>query len=153
MLSGDSASVRLGWIGLGRMGSPMAARLLKAGREVSVWNRTRSKAEPLAGYGGRIADGISELAGCDVVFTMVSTGQDLKSVCFGPDGLLSQGDNPRPSVVVDCSSISVGDSAEVRERLRAHGIAFVCAPVSGNGKCAKAGMLSAVMSDPSEDVC
>ena len=58
----------------------MAERLLKAGYDVSIWNRTRAKAEPLAAKGGKIVDKLSDLAGMDIVFSIVSTGQDLKEV-------------------------------------------------------------------------
>ena len=75
----------LGWIGMGRMGYPMAERLLKAGHSVAIWNRTRAKAEPLAKKGGRIVDRPNELAGADIVFTMVSTGKDLEQVYFGDE--------------------------------------------------------------------
>jgi 3-hydroxyisobutyrate dehydrogenase len=68
----------LGWIGMGRMGYPMAERLLKAGNAVSIWNRTRTKAEPLTKLGGRVVETPSDLAGCDLVFVMVSTGKDLE---------------------------------------------------------------------------
>ena len=78
---------KIGWIGMGRMGSAMAERLLKAGYDVSIWNRTRSKAEPLAAKGGKIVDKVSDLAGMDIVFSIVSTGPDLKEVYFGKDGL------------------------------------------------------------------
>ena len=74
---------RIGWIGMGRMGYPMAERLLKKGHDVSIWNRTRAKAEPLARSGGKIVGKLSELAGCDVVFSIVSTGKDLEEVYFG----------------------------------------------------------------------
>lgn len=149
----NQSSPRLGWIGLGRMGFPMAGRLLKAGYDVSVWNRTRDKAEPLTEYGAKVVDKPGDLAGCDVVLTMVSTGKDLKAVCLGPDGLLGAASSGKqPSIVVDCSSISLEESAEVRAGLAAKGITFVCAPVSGNGKCVKAGKLSAVMSGPA-DAC
>ena len=80
---------KIGWIGMGRMGSSMAERLLKAGYDVSIWNRTRSKAEPLAAKGGKIVDKVSDLAGMDVVFSIVSTGKDLKEVYFGKDGLIT----------------------------------------------------------------
>src|SRR6266516_4512154 len=63
---------KIGWIGMGRMGYPMAERLLKAGHDVSIWNRTKSKAEPLAKSGGKVVDKLSELAGCDVVFSIVA---------------------------------------------------------------------------------
>src|SRR6187397_576080 len=95
---------QIGWIGLGRMGEAMVKRLLKAGHGVSVWNRTRSKAEPLAEYGAEIVDSKQALAGCETVFTMVSTTDDLKDVLFGEGGLVSGAQ--RPKVVVDSSSIS-----------------------------------------------
>ena len=78
---------KIGWIGMGRMGFPMAERLLKAGYDVSIWNRTRAKAEPLAAKGGKIVDKLSDLAGMDVVFSIVSTGKDLDEVLFGKDGV------------------------------------------------------------------
>ena len=67
---------KLGWIGIGRMGYAMAERLAKAGCDISVWNRTRAKAEPLAKSGAKVVDSLTDLAGCDIVFTMVSTGKD-----------------------------------------------------------------------------
>ena len=63
----------VGWIGMGRMGFPMAERLLKAGYKVSIWNRTREKAEPLAAQGAKIVGKLSELSEVDVLFSMVST--------------------------------------------------------------------------------
>src|ERR1044072_2032455 len=74
---------RVGWIGMGRMGYPMAERLLAAGYDVSIWNRTKSKAEPLAAKGGKIVDKLSDLASCDVVFSIVSEGKALDQVSFG----------------------------------------------------------------------
>ncbi len=71
-------SNRIGWIGLGRMGEAMVKRLLKAGHGVSVWNRTAAKAAPLAEYGAVIVATKQDLSDCDVVFTMVSTTNDLK---------------------------------------------------------------------------
>ena len=97
----------LGWIGMGRMGYPMAERLLKAGNAVSIWNRTRAKAEPLAKLGGRVVETPADLAGCDLVFVMVSTGKDLEEVCFGKGGVAAGGKGKAPKVIVDCSSISV----------------------------------------------
>ncbi|HSV51333.1 MAG TPA: NAD(P)-binding domain-containing protein, partial [Burkholderiaceae bacterium] len=125
---------RIGWIGLGRMGEAMVKRLTKAGHGVNVWNRTRSKAQPLAEYGATIADTRQDLAACDVVFTMVSTTDDLKQVLFGDGGLVAGA--ARPRVVVDSSSISQEGSAEIRARLEALGVAYLCAPVSGNAKVA-----------------
>jgi 3-hydroxyisobutyrate dehydrogenase len=136
----------IGWIGLGRMGEAMVKRLLKAGHKASVWNRTASKAEPLAEYGATVVGKKLDLAGCDVVFTMVSTTADLKEVLFGEGGLVTGG--KRPKVVVDSSSISQEGSAEVREKLEGMGVAYLCAPVSGNAKVAKAGKLLIVASGP-----
>jgi 3-hydroxyisobutyrate dehydrogenase len=135
---------KIGWIGAGRMGTPMAERLLKAGHDVSIWNRTRAKAEPLAASGGKIVDKLSALAACDVVFSIVSTGKDLDQVLFGNDGVVTNGKAPK--VVVDCSTISVEDSAKVRAKLKEAGGEYVAAPVSGNAKVIKAGRLSAVLS-------
>lgn len=139
--------VKIGWIGMGRMGFPMAERLVKAGNDVHVWNRTRAKAEPLAALGATLVDKPSELAACDIVFTMVSTGKDVEQVYFGPDGVLTG--EATPAIFVDCSSIGVEQSADIRARLGARGAELVASPVSGNGKCVKAGKLSAVASGPS----
>ena len=136
----------IGWIGLGRMGEAMVKRLLKAGHSVSVWNRTAAKAEPLVEYGAIIASSKLALAGCEVVFTMVSTTDDLKQVLFGEGGLVTGA--IKPKVVVDSSSISQEGSAEIRERLEAIGVAYLCTPVSGNAKVAKAGKLLVVSSGP-----
>jgi 3-hydroxyisobutyrate dehydrogenase len=138
----------LGWIGMGRMGYPMAERLLKAGHSVAIWNRTRAKAEPLAKKGGKIVDEPSELAGLDIVFTMVSEGKDLEQVCFGANGVFTAASGPRPKILVDCSSIGVEQSEAIRAKLTKLGVQFVSSPVSGNGKTVKAGKLSTVVSGP-----
>ena len=141
-----NVTVSLGWIGMGRMGYAMAYRLLKGGCKVAVWNRTRAKAEPLAEFGAVIVDAKTDLAGCDIVFTMVSTTSDLKEVLFEAGGLLSGASKPK--LVVDCSSISQEGSADVRAELEKRGVAYLCAPVSGNAKVAKAAKLSVVASGP-----
>jgi 3-hydroxyisobutyrate dehydrogenase len=142
----DAPRRRIGWIGIGRMGYAMAERLAKAGADVTVWNRTRAKAEPLAAYGATIAERVADLAACDIVFVMVSTWDDVKEVVTGPGGLLS-GDSA-PKLVVECSSISLEGSAELRALLAARGVALLAAPVSGNAKVIKAGRLSFVCSGP-----
>ena len=119
---------RIGWVGMGRMGYPMAERLLAAGYDVSIWNRTKSKAEPLAQKGGKIVDRLSDLAGMDVVFSIVSTGKDVEQVYFGKDGVLSG--NKAPAIFVDCSTIAVEESAAIRQQLKALGADFVAACVS-----------------------
>ena len=70
----------IGWIGMGRMGYPMAERLLKAGYSLRIWNRTQSKAEPLVKYGAVIVGSPAELSDVEVLATMVSTGSDLSLI-------------------------------------------------------------------------
>jgi len=141
-------AAKLGWIGTGRMGFEMARRLAKGGCDLSVCNRTRAKAEPLAKDGAKIVDSLPELAGCDIVFCMVSTYDDVKEVIAGPQGLLSKAKGGVPRMVVECSSISLEGSAELRKILDARGVELLSAPVSGNAKVIKAGKLTFVVSGP-----
>jgi 3-hydroxyisobutyrate dehydrogenase-like beta-hydroxyacid dehydrogenase len=137
---------RIGWIGTGRMGHAMASRLLAAGEDVAVWNRTRAKAEDLADLGGTVVDTIAELADRDVVFTMVSADDDLLSVTLGPGGLLNQAVAPR--YLVDSSTVSAETSDRVRQEAAARGTTLLAAPVSGNAKVVKAGRLAIAVSSP-----
>jgi 3-hydroxyisobutyrate dehydrogenase-like beta-hydroxyacid dehydrogenase len=125
------------------MGYEMAARLARGGADVLVWNRTRAKAEPLAQYGAKVASALAELAPRDVVFCMVATWKDVKQVV----GELLAG-KAQPRLVIECSSISLEGSAELRELLAKRGIDYLAAPVSGNAKVIKAGKLSFVCSGP-----
>jgi 3-hydroxyisobutyrate dehydrogenase len=136
---------KIAWIGTGRMGYPMIERLLKAGYDVAVWNRTRAKAEPLAKLGATIRDNLLEIKDANVVFSIVSTGKDLDQVYFGKNSITGHG-GKIPKIFVDCSTISVEESAGIRDRLSQLGSEFVAAPVSGNAKVIKAGRLSAVIS-------
>jgi 3-hydroxyisobutyrate dehydrogenase len=145
----ESNAHRIGWIGIGRMGFPMAERLVKRGHAVHVWNRTRAKAEPLAAQGAKIVDRLSDLADVDILFTMVSTGQDLEEVIFGSDGVLNGKAGGRaPRIMVDCTSIGADESEAIRSKLTARNVTLLASPVSGNGKTVKAGKLSAVVSGP-----
>jgi len=148
MTSAGAKAARIGWIGTGRMGYAMAERLAKGGADLTVWNRTRSKAEPLAACGAKIAQNLSELASCDIVFCMVSTWDDVKEVVAGPAGLLSGSANKLPRMLIECSSISLEGSAELRSILARRGVEYLAAPVSGNAKVIKAGRLSFVCSGP-----
>jgi len=141
-----SIAPKIGWIGIGRMGYAMAERLAKGGADLTVWNRTRAKAEPLAKLGAGLAGELSELAACDIVYVMVSTWHDVKEVVAGPQGLLSG--PTAPKMLVECSSISLEGSAELRALLAARGVQMLAAPVSGNAKVIKAGRLSFVCSGP-----
>jgi 3-hydroxyisobutyrate dehydrogenase len=138
---------KVGWIGTGRMGFEMAQRLARAGCDLTVWNRTRAKAEPLARDGVRIANSLADLGACDVVFCMLATWDDVKQVIAGPDGLLSH-DIRMLRTVIESSSISLQGSAELRTILAARGIELLAAPVSGNAKVVAAGKLSFVVSGP-----
>ena len=136
----------VGWIGVGRMGFPMAKRLLDAGCDVSIYNRTRSKAEPLEAAGGKIVDSPKDLADRDIIFTMVSTSDDLLAVTFGENGVFTG--ETKPKLLIDCSSISEIASADIRARAAEIGIDMLASPVSGNGKVVKAGKLTIVTSGP-----
>ncbi len=101
----DEHANRLGWIGAGRMGHELCARLLAAGHDVAVYNRTRAKAEPLADLGASLVDSPAELADRDIVFTMVGGSADFEEVVSGDDGLLSRSD-AAPRIIVDSTTIS-----------------------------------------------
>jgi 3-hydroxyisobutyrate dehydrogenase-like beta-hydroxyacid dehydrogenase len=141
--------IRLGWIGLGRMGLVLARRLLEAGHELSVYNRTRAKAEPLAALGATVVDSPAELADRDIVFTMVAGSADVEQVVNGPEGLLSR-QARAPRVIVDSTTISPAVAEKIRAAAVRHGSAMLAAPVSGNPKVAASGRLTIVASGPRE---
>ena len=128
------------------MGYAMAKRLLEAGNDVAVYNRTRAKAEPLQEFGATIVDSPAALSSRDIIFTMVSGPADLKQVICGDEGVLSTGVTPK--MFVDCSSVSEEGSNEVREVLSQRGATMLSAPVSGNAKVVTAGKLTLVASGP-----
>ncbi|HJS76232.1 MAG TPA: NAD(P)-dependent oxidoreductase [Burkholderiales bacterium] len=135
--------MKLGWIGTGRMGYAMAERLAKGGCDITVWNRTREKAEPLKKHGAKVANELKELASKDIVFVMVSTWEDVQEVVGKL--LASSG---KPKMLVECSSISLEGSAQLREMLKKKQVEYLAAPVSGNAKVIKAGKLTFVVSGP-----
>lgn len=143
------SDVQLGWIGCGRMGTAMAKRLVTAGHSVTVTNRTRSKAEVLGEMGAIVADAPRDLAGCDIVFIMVSANADLVEVTTGPNGVLSNADGA-PRIIIDCSTVSTEISAEVRAACEAKGTTFLASPVSGNPKVVSSGKLTLAVSGPEE---
>ena len=104
------AQPRIAFLGLGLMGSRQVRRLLSAGYDVTVWNRTRAKAEALIEHGCAVADTIGDLRGHDVVFTIVSTPADLEQVLTDEGGLLADPAQV-PGCVVDCSTVSTESSA------------------------------------------
>jgi 3-hydroxyisobutyrate dehydrogenase len=124
------------------MGYAMAERLAKGGCDIAVWNRTKAKADPLSKYGAKVVNQLEELSTKDILFVMVSTYDDVKEVL---GKALAKG---KPKMVVECSSISLEGSAELRKDLSAKGIEYLAAPVSGNAKVIKAGKLTFVVSGP-----
>jgi 3-hydroxyisobutyrate dehydrogenase-like beta-hydroxyacid dehydrogenase len=149
MSSEHALNGRIGWIGVGRMGSPMIARLLDAGYELTVWNRTREKCDPLEELGAIVADSPAQLADCDVVFTMVAGSEDLKAVTIGEGGVLTRGDRA-PAILIDSSTVSAEASEQVRAHGTAVGTALLAAPVSGNPSVVRAGKLTVVVSGPEQ---
>jgi 3-hydroxyisobutyrate dehydrogenase len=145
-MAGQDGDCRLGWLGTGRMGAELVRRLLAAGCEVSVYNRTRAKAQPLAALGAKVVDSAADLASCDIVFATVGTSQDLVDAVLGPDGLMS--DAAAPSILVDCSTISAEVSARIRQDVTARGTELLAAPVMGNPRVARAGRLTLAVSGP-----
>jgi 3-hydroxyisobutyrate dehydrogenase-like beta-hydroxyacid dehydrogenase len=125
------------------MGYAMAERLAKGGCDIAVWNRTKEKAQPLEKYGAKVVNQLEELSTRDILFVMVSTYEDVKEVI---GKALASG--RKPKMVVECSSISLEGSAELRKTLAAKGVEYLAAPVSGNAKVIKAGKLTFVVSGP-----
>ena len=142
--------MKIGWIGIGRMGLPMVNRLLDAHYSLSVWNRTREKLAPLVQRGVTVVDKIADLRDMDAVFTMLATGKDLVAVCFDEGGLASKSAMKRPAIIVDCSTIGLDESRDIRTRLAEVGVEYLASPVSGNPKCVMTGRLSSVVSGSAE---
>jgi 3-hydroxyisobutyrate dehydrogenase len=140
---------RIGWIGAGRMGAAMASRLIAAGHDVAIYNRTRSKAEAVAGERAAVVDRPADLADRDVVFTMVSASADFEQVTLEPDGVLCDPD-VAPRVLVDSSTVSAESSERVRAAAAEQGTQLLAAPVSGNPSVVEAGKLTLAVSGPRE---
>ncbi|AYY13330.1 NAD(P)-dependent oxidoreductase [Actinobacteria bacterium YIM 96077] len=145
----EPSQTSVGWIGTGRMGAAMAARLADAGVDLAVWNRTPAKARPLEAHGASVCASISELRTRDVVFTTVAGPPDLEEVLLGDNGLLAT-DGAVPGIVVDCSTVSAESSQTIREACAERGVAFLAAPVSGNAQVVEAGQAGLVVSGPEE---
>ncbi|MHB1521143.1 MAG: NAD(P)-dependent oxidoreductase [Ferrimicrobium sp.] len=141
-------SSAIGWIGAGRMGSEMIGRLLGAGYQVSVYNRTRSKADALTERGAKVVEVVADLSACDAVFVTVSSSEDFVEVMLGDEGLLSR--STVPKVVVDSSTVAVEASERVRQAVASRGSMLLASPVSGNPRVAAAGKLTMAVSGPVE---
>jgi 3-hydroxyisobutyrate dehydrogenase-like beta-hydroxyacid dehydrogenase len=131
--------MKVGFIGLGRMGIGIAGNLLKAGHQVTVYNRTPAKAKELIAQGAKAAASVSEACRGDVVFTMLADDEAVDSVVQGRDGIiehLSQG-----AIHISSSTISVALSQRLSEDHARAGQRFVAAPVFGRPEAAAAGRL------------
>jgi len=147
-MENNQETMSVGWIGAGRMGYALIERLLDAGHDVSVYNRTRSKAEPLAARGAKLVDTPAQLADRDVVFIMVAASDDLEAVTVGEDGLLTA--DVSPKIIVDSSTVSAAISEKIRGLAANRGTALLAAPVSGNPKVVRSGKLTLAVSGPRE---
>ncbi|HEX7010524.1 MAG TPA: NAD(P)-dependent oxidoreductase [Phycisphaeraceae bacterium] len=141
---------RVGYIGLGIMGRAMAMNLLRAGFELTVWNRTASRCEPLAQQGAQVADSPMDLAarGPDVICINVTDTPDVEEVIFGPQGI-ARGAKPG-LIVVDHSTISPQAARDFAHRLAQQGVTLLDAPVTGGDRGAQAGTLSIMVGGPAE---
>ncbi|KQL44848.1 6-phosphogluconate dehydrogenase [Brevibacillus choshinensis] len=132
--------MKIGWIGLGNMGIPMARNLLAADYELSVWNRSPEKAEPVLALGAKSATTLAQLVDeSDILFTMVSDDAAVKAVYDGPGGILAAAGKGK--LAVDMSTISPDTSRFLAARCQEVGIRFLDAPVSGSVGPAKEGTL------------
>jgi 3-hydroxyisobutyrate dehydrogenase-like beta-hydroxyacid dehydrogenase len=136
---------RIGWIGAGRMGLQLCSRLVEAGYDVAIYNRTPSKTAPVVERGAVAVESPADLADRDVVFSMVSASADLLEVTTGECGLLSVAGSA-PALLVDHSTVSTQASAETRAAAAKRGTDFLAAPVSGNPKVVSAGLLTLAVS-------
>jgi 2-hydroxy-3-oxopropionate reductase len=144
-------SERIGFIGLGIMGKGMARNLLKAGFEVTVWNRTASKAEELSAEGAKVAASPKELAAAsDIIISCVSDTPDVQNVLLGENGAIEGA--KKGSLVIDMSTISPQVTKEIAEALSEKGVAFLDAPVSGGSEGAAKGTLSIMVGGAAADV-
>ncbi len=139
----------VGFIGLGIMGTPMSANLVKAGYELSVYNRTKEKCAPLARLGAEVQSSPAEVAqASDIVITIVTDTPDVEDVLFGTEGV-ADGLSPG-KIVVDMSTISPEKTVEFAERLREIEVEMLDAPVSGGQKGAQEGTLTIMVGGDEE---
>ncbi|USQ13550.1 3-hydroxyisobutyrate dehydrogenase [Legionella lytica] len=132
---------KIGFVGLGHMGLPMAMNLVKAGHQVTGFDLQQSALQRFATNGGLIAKNIADVArGQEIVITMLQTGQQVLQVCHGTDGLFSTIANG--ALFIDCSTIDVNSSREVHQLAKVKQIHVVDAPVSGGTAGASAGTLT-----------
>ena len=137
----------IGFIGLGKMGHPMALNLIKAGHEVIVYNRSKQKTQAHADAGGRVAESIAELsAASDIVITMISDDDALHGVALGDDGVIAN--MAEGGIFIDMSTVSPAASIKVGDATRQKNIAYLRSPVNGSVVQAAGGILVILCSGP-----
>ena len=141
----------IGFIGLGIMGGAMAANVLRAGYDLTVWNRTPGRITPLAEAGAAVADGPADVAArSDIIVTCVSDTPDVEAVILGPGGVIEGA--RRGALVIDCSTISPEATRTIAARLRQKGVHLLDAPVSGGSEGAARGTLSIMLGGDADQV-
>ena len=142
---------RIGFIGLGIMGLSMAKRLVEAGHQVTVWNRTASRAEPLVKLGAKQAATPADCAkGAEFLISIVTDGPDVEAVLLGKDGALSGA--KAPTLFIDMSTIAPDAARRISLALGEKGISFLDAPVTGGDVGAREGTLSILVGGEKEDL-
>ena len=142
---------RVGWIGVGAMGTPMCLNLLKAGYAVTAFDSNPERLERIRGEGAGVATSPRELVrDCDVVFSTIFDDQGLRDIVLAPNGLIAGAGPGAASVYVDMSTVSPAASAEIAKALEPPGIAYLRAPVSGTVSLAESAQLSTFVSGPRE---
>ena len=142
--------MRVGFIGLGNMGLPIARNLLKAGHELTVYNRTRSKAEALASAGAKVANSVAETSAAEIVMTMLADDHAVEQATLGDGGILNT--LARGGIHVSLSTISTALSRRLTEAHKARGQIFIASPVFGRPDAAAAAQLVVVAAGPTEAV-
>jgi 3-hydroxyisobutyrate dehydrogenase-like beta-hydroxyacid dehydrogenase len=144
------SAMRIGFVGLGNMGSAMAANLLAAGHEVTAYNRTDAKVEALAADGGRPARTVAEACRGEVVVTMLANDDAVEAVSFGDDGIVAS--LPAGAVHVSSSTISLALAERLTAAHAEAGQRFVSAPVFGRPEAAAAAKLFVVAAGAAGDI-
>jgi 3-hydroxyisobutyrate dehydrogenase-like beta-hydroxyacid dehydrogenase len=142
LLSQEGKTMHIGFIGLGQMGAGMAANLVKAGHDVTVYNRTRAKAEALVAQGAKAAAGVSDTCRGDAVITMLANDYAVENVVLGDEGIIAS--LPAGAIHISSSTISVALSEALASAHAKAGQRFVAAPVFGRPDLATAGQLFVV---------
>lgn len=149
---GEHRAERLGYVGLGMMGAPMARRLLKAGYEVTVWNRSAEKAGVFVEAGAKLANNLREVAtSASIIFICVTDAAAVEETVFGPNGLAEAAGTGK--LIVDFSSIHPDATRAIAARLKmVNGMGWIDAPVSGGAKGAEEGTLAVMAGGDAADI-